>query len=271
MKKLIPLPIFFKALFPVFVLAACAPCCTDNGVSLPEIVADASVDGSVAIPEVRQLQVVFVVPGDVVSVEVKLYRGKDNTGMLVEERALAAVEYRTLFEDLEPGFYWVEAQADAEGKVNPFYFGQGGLEIRGYGTVLFDLLMNEKCIGGDDICVEVPRIESVMVAGRAVLANEIDYCSGEDLYVPAPVVNQSLRFFATASHPEGEPLIATWTVKDGPGWEDEDVGQVASFSADGFESAWVHDREGIYYIHLNVNDTKGGADSFSFNVFVMPE
>ncbi len=227
-------------------------------------------------PKGRQLQVVFGAMDDVGSIAIQFYRGDDNTGALLTERILTPDERIIQFRNLEAETYWVEAQA-TNGDGSRFFSGRGAVKTPRDIPYLLHVLMNEDCEGGLDGgvglegCMEVPRIEAVVVDGRMAYTSDTDACEDPCQFVPAALENEPLRFIAIASHPQSKPLNYIWEVKDGVGLGAEDAGDLPSYSSDGTTVIWVHDTVGAFYVLVHVGDQDGGATAFAFPVYVWNE
>ncbi len=218
--------------------------------------------------EVGNLQVSFLTPDDVVSFHIALYRGTDETGDVVETQIIPPTQSTVLWPDLHGDHYFVTGEAFDKDNVL-VYEGHGGMEVENDVTNLLHVILNQVApsIEGNT----APTIDSIYILnGRTVLATDIEFGADQKLYIPAPEEGQTIGFNAKISDVDGDPIVTTWLVKDGPRITDSDTGTI-EYVGDyngGSAMSWNHTVEGKYWVQLYINDGRGGSAAFVFSVHV---
>lgn len=239
---------------------------TIMAISLMVLSAGCSENSGPGLPGIGELELAFTLPSDVDHVDVQLYELVDGSNSLVDEAVLATGELSILFTGLKAGDYTVEAQGyDAVGTET--YSGQGAVYVNP--DVLNSLVL--LWMANQNSVPEInasPKIEYVDVGPRDIvtLASDLDAGAAAGLYVITPNENEPVELTVGTSDADGDPLAIAWTVKDGPGPEDNDVGMVCGT---GDAITWSYDLEGVYYVQIHVSDGRGGNAVLIFDLHVL--
>jgi hypothetical protein len=206
------------------------------------------------------LQVTIQTPSDTVAVVVKLYRGLDRRGTLVEENTLTAPfgeDRQTMFHDLLADDYFVEAEGlDAEDTV--LYMGAGAVTVEPEVTNDLTICTNSGVCRGGETPNAAPRIESVEASASWLSEGDAG------MVFPPTGGLQYFLFQATVTDLDEDPVTIVWTVKNGPKQSDLDVGVLSDEI--GADVTWHHDQPGTYWVSLVAMDGLGGAATFQFKV-----
>jgi hypothetical protein len=190
----------------------------------------------------------------------------DASNSLVGQTTLATGELSALFTNLVAGDYYVEAQAyDRAGAQS--YSGQGDVYVvpDALNNLVLLWMANQNSVPEINAS---PKIEYVDVGPRDIvtLASDLDAGAAAGLYVITPNENEPVELTVGTSDADGDPLAIAWTVKDGPGPEDNDVGTVCGT---GDAITWSYDVQGVYYVQIHVSDGRGGNAVLIFDLHVL--
>ena len=78
------------------------------------------------------------------------------------------------------------------------------------------------------------------------------------------------HLYVTVSDWNNDPITVAWAFKDGPNKTDKDVGDLLVLPG-GFAVSWKVYASGVYYLHVEASDDRGGVAQTVFKMRVRIE